>query len=125
MQNLYDAWIEAKEDERKAVELRRDIEAQLVKQFGVLETDEGTRSFEKDGYQFKIVSRMTRKVDGDKLQEVAAEHGLSDHLSTLFSWKPEINMTAWKASDHSITEALSVAITTKPASPSFTITKEQ
>lgn len=122
---IYDDWIAAKEMERAAIEDRRAIEEQLVKQFGVMETDEGTRSFEKDGYQFKIVSRMTRKVDGDKLQEVAAEHGLSDHLSTLFRWKPKINMTAWKASDPSITEALSVAITTKPASPSFTITKEQ
>jgi hypothetical protein len=69
----------------------------------------------------KIAGRIDRKVDGDKVQELAAEHGLTDHLSRLFRWKPEINMAAWKASDPSITQALAPAITAKPGRPSFAI----
>ena len=46
------------------------------------------------------------KVNSDKLQELAAEHGLTDHLPSLFRWKPEINMTVWKAADASITTPL-------------------
>ena len=53
--------------------------------------------------------------------ELAAEHGLTDHLSTLFRWKPEINMAIWKAADESITKPLAAAITAKPGRPSFTI----
>jgi hypothetical protein len=55
------------------------------------------------------------------VQELAAEHGLTDHLSTLFRWKPEINMAIWKASDERITRPLAGAITAKPGRPSFTI----
>jgi hypothetical protein len=61
-------------------------------------------------------------VDSEKLQELAAEAGLTDHLSTLFRWKPEIEMKAWKATDPSITSALADAITVTPGRPSFTIT---
>ena len=57
----------------------------------------------------------------DKVQELAAEHGLTDHLSTLFRWKPELNMAIWKSSNESITRALAPAITAKPGRPSFTI----
>ena len=45
---------------------------------------EGTFNSEAPGYKVKIVGRMNRKIDGDKIQEIAAEHGLSDHLATLF-----------------------------------------
>jgi hypothetical protein len=54
----------------------------------------------------KIAGRIDRKVDSDKLQELAAEHGLTDHLSRLFRWKPEISMALWKAADESITQPL-------------------
>ena len=64
---------------------------------------------------------MNRKVDVDLLQEIAAEHGLEDHLGSLFRWKPELNVKAWQQADDSITLPLSGAITTKPGRPSFSI----
>jgi hypothetical protein len=115
-------WLEAKEQERMAIERRRIIEDQMAVEL-VLPVDiESTMTFTPDKYVIKTVGRLNRKVDSDKLQELAAEAGLSDHLSTLFRWKPEIDMKAWKATDPSITSALADAITVTPGRPSFTIT---
>lgn len=114
-------WLAAKEAEREAVEDRRRIEDRIKSLVGVAENLEGTETVEPDKFTIKIVGRIDRKVDSDKLQELAAEFGLADHLSYLFRWKPEINMAAWKAADPSITKPLSAAITVKPGRPSFTI----
>ena len=64
-----------------------------------------------------------RVFNEEKLQELAAEAGLTDHLSSLFRWKPEINMEAWKNASYEITIPLSGAITAKPGRPSFSITQ--
>lgn len=117
-------WLEAKEQERLAVERRREIEDLLVSALRIEETLDGTATKETPDYQIKIVGRLNRKVDSDKVQEIAAEYGLSDHLSSLFRWKPEMNMTAWKRADVSITKPFLAAITTTPGRPSFTITKK-
>ena len=115
-------WLEAKEQERMAIERRRIIEDQMAVEL-VLPVDiDSTLTFTPDKYVIKTVGRLNRKVDSEKLQELAAEAGLTDHLSTLFRWKPEIDMKAWKATDPSITSALADAITVTPGRPSFTIT---
>lgn len=119
---LHLSWLEAKEAERAAIEKRRLIEDELVQQLRVNSAHEGSQSFDIDGYQVKVTCRIDRKVDADMVQEIAAEHGLSEHLSSLFRWKPELNMSAWKSADESITRPLAGAITAKPGRPSFTIT---
>ena len=121
--SLYQQWLNAKQIEAAAVKTRRDIEDQLVKQFEIPEGHEGTTNLEADSFKIKIEGRINRKVNSDKLQELAAEHGLTEHLASLFRWKPEINMTVWKAADASITTPLLDAITATPGRPSFTITK--
>jgi len=123
--SLYQDWIKAKADEAGATKLRRDIEDQLVKQFAIPENLEGTKNLEADSFKIKIEGRINRKVNGDKLQELAAEHGLTEHLSSLFRWKPELNMTVWKAADAAITTPLLDAITATAGRPSFTITKAE
>lgn len=122
--SIYQDWIDAKEAERAAIERRREIEDRLVAEFEIPETLDGTRNIDADGYKVKIVGRMNRKIDADALQEVALESGLSEYLSTLFRWKPDIIAAAWKAADASITDIFSSAITTEPGRPSFTIEKE-
>lgn len=124
MSSLYEQWLLAKQMEAAAIKDRRAIEDQLVKQFAIPETLEGTKNIDEDGFKIKIEGRINRKVNSDKLQQIAAEHGLSEHLSSLFRWKPEINMTAWKAADQSITTPLLDAITASAGRPSFTISKE-
>jgi|TARA_R110000744_G_scaffold50761_1_gene109640 hypothetical protein len=118
-------WLTAKKDEKSATERRRKLEDHLLSLIGISENLEGTENVETEkGHKIKITGRMSRKVDGERLQEIAAEAGLTEHLSSLFRWKPEINMSAWKSADKSITEPLLGGITTQPGRASFTITKE-
>ncbi len=119
---LAKAWLAAKKIEGNIVAERRAIEDQMRSMIGIADNLEGTEKATPDGFEIKVTGRIDRKVDADKLQELAAEAGLSAHLSSLFRWKPEINMAVWKASDAAITNALSGAITAKPGRPSFSIT---
>jgi hypothetical protein len=116
-------WLLAKEEERVAIEKRRAIEDALIERLRVPSDLDGTLSTSVESeYQVKIVGRLNRKIDADKLQELAVENGLFEHLQNLFRWKPEINAKAWGAADPSITKPLLGAITTTPGRPSFTIT---
>jgi len=126
MDDIFQEWIEMKELERDVIERRRQIEDKILSQIGA-SNDEGTRTINIRGkvdYQIKLVTRFTRKIDADLLQEIAAEHDLSAHLQTLFRWKPEINAKAWDKASDEITKPLLGAITTTPGRPSFTITQE-
>ena len=125
LDDLAKKWLNAKEVEAMAVARRRKLEDELTSLIGVAENMEGTENVETDGgYQIKITGRINRKVDGARIQEIAAEEGLEEHLSSLFRWKPEINMSAWKNADKAITGPLLRGITTQPGRASCTITKE-
>jgi hypothetical protein len=121
LKELSRQWLQHKFDEELATTERRKIEDQIVKLLAVAENFEGTETAEPDGFVVKISGRIDRKVDGDKVQELAAEFGLTDHLAKLFRWKPELNMAIWKATDATITGPLAGAITAKPGRPSFKI----
>ena len=116
------AWLIAKQVEAEATANRREIEDQLAQLAKVRADLDGTETVEAGHYTVKIVGRIDRKVDAERLQEIAAEAGLTAHLVDLFRWKPELNMAAWKAADESITRPLAYAITAKPGRPSFKIT---
>lgn len=121
MEQMAAEWLEAKEAERVAIEKRRDLEDAMRKAASIRDDVEGTETMALEGFRVKVVGRIDRKVDADKVQELAAEFGLTNHLSTLFRWKPEINMAIWKSTDEAITKPLAAAITAKPGRPSFTI----
>ena len=119
------AWLDAKQAEADATKRRRELEDEMASLIGVAENMEGTETAEPDGYVIKITGKINRTVDGDKLQELANEAGLFDHLQRLFKWKPSINMAAWKNADASITGPLASAITAKPGRASFKIEPKQ
>ena len=121
----YEQWLTAKADEAKAVAERRKIEDDLVKAFNISEDLGGTKNFEDGDFEIKVTGSIARKVDSDKLQEIAAELGLTEHLSKLFRWKPEINAAAWDSADSSITKPLLDAITSKAGRPTFKIVKKE
>jgi len=125
LNELSQLWLAAKQAEADATTDRRKIEDRIKSLVGVAENLEGTETVDPEQFTIKIVGRIDRKVDGDKVQELAAEFGLTEHLSSLFRWKPEINMAAWKAADEAITKPLAAAITAKPGRPSFTITRKE
>jgi hypothetical protein len=122
LKTLSQQWLHHKGNEEFATTERRKIEDQMVKLLAIPESFESTETAEPDGFVVKIAGRIDRKVDGEKVQELAAEFGLTDHLAKLFRWKPEINMAIWKATDATITGPLAGAITAKPGRPSFKIT---
>jgi hypothetical protein len=126
LDELAERWIGYKEAEKVAVECRREIEDQIAKKVSFPETFEGTENVVQVGSPFaiKIEGRVNRTVNADKLLVIAHETGSEEHLSTVFRWKPEINMAVWKATDESITKPFAAAITAKPGRPSFTITRK-
>lgn len=121
---LYQEWLDAKARETAAVADRRNLEDQMVVAFHVPKNLDTTIKQELDGYVIKMEGRINKKIDADKLQMLAAEAGLSEHLTSLFRWKPEIIAKAWGAADEAITKPLLDAITSTPGRPTFTITKD-
>lgn len=119
---LASAWLNAKDIEAKAIAHRREIEDKMKSLIGVPDALDGTETVKPDGYVIKVTGRINRKINADKLQELASEAGLTEHLSSLFRWKPEINMAVWKSSDPAITAPLLGAITSEPVRASFAIT---
>lgn len=119
-------WLDAKAREASATDDRRAIEDRIKEIVRLNEQLDGTETVERDGYTIKMVGRIDRKVNSEQLQELAAEAGLTDHLTSLFRWRPELNVGIWKNTDASITSVLAPAITAKPGRASFSITiKEQ
>ena len=124
MTTLYQRWLDAKKLETAAVKDRRELEDQMVETFAIPKDLDGTVKHAIDGYVIKTEGRINKKIDSDKLQMLAAEAGLSEHLSSLFRWKPEINVKAWDAAADAVTKPLLDAITSTPGRPTFTITKD-
>ena len=123
--SIYHKWLAAKQAEQDATNARREIEDAMIAELSIAENLDGTKSFERDGLQIKVTGRINRTIDGDKLQELAAESGLTEHLSGLFRWKPEIKMREWKGASPEITQKLAGAITAKPGRPSFSISTKE
>ena len=70
---LAESWLEAKRDEAKAISRRRDLEDQLRFLIGIPDSHEGTTTVKPDGFVIKVTGRINRKVNADKLQELASE----------------------------------------------------
>ena len=124
MNTLYQRWLDAKKLEAAAVTERRQLEDQMAAEFAIPKDLDGTMKREIDGYVIKMEGRINKKIDADKLQMLAAEAGLSEHLSSLFRWKPEINVKVWNAAADAVTKPLLDAITSTPGRPTFSITKD-
>lgn len=118
-------WVTCKNAETAMVDMRRKIEDRILSLGGVPENLKGTETLEPADYIIKITGRIDKKVDSDKLQEIAAENGLTDHLYSLFRWHPEVNERIWKATDAKITRPLAEAITAKPGRPGFKVEKKE
>ena len=122
---LYQRWLDAKKLETAAVKDRRELEDLMVKEFAIPKDLDGTTNKEIEGYKVKIEGRINTKIDADKLQMLAAEAGISEHLSSLFRWRPELNTVQWKSCSEEIKQVLSGAITSTPGRPTFSISKTE
>ncbi|CAB4199606.1 hypothetical protein UFOVP1355_2 [uncultured Caudovirales phage] len=125
IESLAAEWEDAKNEERRATAMRRDAEDKLIQAMKLAKNMDGTVKEITQLYEIKVAGRLDHKIDSVKLQALAEESGLTEHLSSLFRWKPELNMTAWKAAHESITGPLLDAITTTASRPSFSITRKE
>ncbi len=125
IESLAAEWEDAKNDEKLATTRRRKAEDELFEAMKVARNLEGTVKEITTLYEIKVAGRIDHKIDSAKLQSLAEEAGLTEHLSSLFRWKPEINMSVWKAAHESITGPLLDAITTTASRPSFSITRKE
>ena len=123
--SLVAEWEAAKLAEEQARERRREIEDRILSQSKVDGQQEGSTTLDMDGARVRITTRMNHKIDADKRQEIAIEHGVHQHLGDLFRWKPEINKKAWDAASDEVTRPLMDAITTTPGRPSFSIDRKE
>ena len=121
MTTLYTDWLDAKAREAEAIAHRRALEDAIVKELGSPDFGEKVHTYESGNFVLKVTGRIDREVDSEALQEIAREHGLTEHLSSLFRWQPSLNMLAWKAASPKITAPLLDAITAKSGRPSFKI----
>ena len=119
------AWLIIKSEEKAIIELRRKIEDQLMSLIGLPQNLNSTKHIDHDLYDIKVTGRVVKKVDADLLQELAQENDLSDQLSYLFRWKPEVNTKNWNNADDRTKNFLADAITTTPSRPSFSITPKE
>jgi len=120
-EELCHQWETLKSAEREAVEARRMVEDEIIRRAGIREGDEGTRKFGT----LKIACRIDIRVDSDIAQQCAAEHDMTEHLTGLFRWKPELRIREWSGAHETIQRAFSPALTSKPARPSFSIATEK
>lgn len=121
IQNLSDAWIAAKNAEVSAKEARRKIEDKLSDLLEIPEEWDGSTTLHEGKFKLAVKRTMTKKVDGDVLQDVSKRYGLDEYLPVLFRWKPEINLKVWKSADETVTKLLAEAITTVPGRISYKI----
>lgn len=124
IESLAAEWEDAKADEKRATARRREAEDKLAEVLKLAKNQEGTVKEITTLYEIKVASRLDHKIDNARLQSLAEEAGLTEHLASLFRWKPELNMPAWKAAHESITKPLLDAITTTASRPSFSITRK-
>ena len=115
-------WIDAKAAATEAATSLETVEDQLIQLLNVDLLRDGTTQVIDGDVRIKVTSRPSRTVDDTKLKALAEEHDLKEHLSTLFRWKPEVNLRAWRGADEKITDSLNDAITLTSTRPAFAIT---
>ena len=123
--NLYQQWMEAKAAETEMTTRRRAIEEEIAKSLAVPEDWEGSYTMKDGGFKINVKRAFTRKVDDKRLTALANEFGLQEYLSTLFRWKPEINLKAWKDAEPTVTDKLAQAVTTTPGKIGIKIEEEE
>lgn len=123
MKELLQQWLDAKEAERSAVEKRRAIEDRLSELLASEMPADGQKTIKAEGFAVKVTSRITYKVNGEALQEIASKKSIPlPMLQQAFKWKCEVIGKGWNELEKGIQSALSDAVTAEKGRPSYQIT---
>lgn len=124
IESLLSDWAGFKEAETVATRKRREIEDKLHDLLG--HNGLGSKTFKAPGnYKVTITNSVRREIDNDKLQDIAADNGMTKHLRELFRWKPSIDLAAWQSAPPQVKDILEEAITNRPSRPQFKITRTE
>lgn len=125
LQWMISAWESAKREEKAAVETRRHIEDSMAALLGIAPDLDGTINVEAGDSVIKIVGRLSYKVSSEVLDDIIRENGVEEVAHTVFRFRPELNVRAWKQADEDTQNLFSDAITTSAGRPSFAITAKE
>jgi hypothetical protein len=121
IEEMVQAYQNAKEQEQAAIEARRLLEEKILAYMP--HKDEGSTSLVlDDGRKVSATFKVTRKVDSDSL--TSAWNTLSDHAKKAFKWKAEVDtkpMKALQMADEAAYLAASQFITATPAKPAISV----
>lgn len=120
IEQLVAARIAAKREEDKAVEARREIDAQIAAILADPGKPEGAVSRKlDDGTKVTATFTMTRKVDSDKLQADWAKLPLD--VQNIFKWKADVSVTEMRKLEGTAVTTAARYYETKPGSTSIKI----
>lgn len=123
MQMAIQEFLACKRMESEAKARRMKVEDWIIQQLP-MQKNEGTELHKVGDLEVKINRRMSRKVDGQRLQELADEYSLNTFIPTLFRFKAEIKAKEWESAAENITSKFLDAITTTPGRASLTVKED-
>ena len=110
-------WMQAKEDERKAIEHRRELDKMI--QSLLPKKDEGSITETTGNYKTTVTYKLDRKLDTTALQLDWAT--MTPRAAEAIKWKADLSTSAFRALSDEDKVTLSAYITTKPASPTVSV----
>ena len=110
-------WMQAKEDERKAVEYRRELDKMI--QSLLPKKDEGSVTETNGDFKVSVTYKLDRKLDTEKLQ--ANWNQLPAAAQGAINWKAELATSVFRTLSDEDRAPLADYITTKPASPTVSV----
>ena len=111
------SWMQAKEDERKAVEHRRQLDKMI--QSLLPKKDEGSITETNGDFKVSVTYKLDRKLDTEKLQ--ASWANLPAAAQGAIKWKAELATSVFRTLSDEDRASLADYITTKPASPTVSV----
>ena len=117
LSSVLSAWMQAKEDERKAIEFRRCLDRQI--QAMLPKKEEGSVSKDEGNYKVTVTYKVDRKLDVDSLRE--SWGALPSDVQSSIRWKAELSVSQFRELNEDGRKLLSGFVTTKPASPSVSV----
>ena len=126
IEQLAERIAELKAAEQAANTARLEAEKQLLARLGEMDA-EGTSKFEAGQYQITVRCSVTRSVDREALDRIAAQ--IPEAIAKrLFRWKPELDtkeLRYLQANEVELYGVLAQAITIKAAKPSIAIERRE
>jgi hypothetical protein len=117
LKDVLACWMQAKEDERKAIEHRRSLDKMI--QSILPSKDEGSISQAEGDYKVTVSYKLDRKLDTPALQ--AAWHTIPERAHSALKWKADLSVSAFRTLSDDDKALIAKFMTTKPASPTVAV----